>query len=83
MSAKVQFELPDPTYEEYTWLYEDEHGPASQTPLIATSPTLAGGPAGESRAPPRAIRVNGYTYTSAPRPPTLLERSRRRTLPPP
>ncbi len=62
MSAKVQFELPDPTYEEYTWLYEDEHGPASQTPLIATSPTLAGGPAGESRAPPRAIRVNGYTY---------------------
>lgn len=55
----VSFDLPDPDLEQYTWAYENEHGPASQPPL------LRGGafpPTPEDDGPPARLVINGYTY---------------------
>ena len=58
------FKLPDPRYEEYTWVLQDEHNPAAHTPLISTGkhtgrvvtePT--------DRDIPEAIVVNGVNYS--------------------
>ena len=55
----VVFELPDPSLAAYTWLYENEHGPVSQPPLLRSGPF---GARSEGDGPPRRLVVNGYTY---------------------
>ena len=61
MRTMVEYVLPDPTLEAYTWVHENEHGPASQPPL------LRGGTNGMMPPPrdgvPVRLTVNGYTYT--------------------
>ena len=58
----VEFVLPDPRLAEYTWVYENEHGPASQPPL--TRGGSFGRPADESWPPARLV-INGYSYYRA------------------
>lgn len=55
----VEFVLPDPKLEQYTWVYENEHGPASQPPLTRES---GFGPPPEPGAPPSRLIINGYSY---------------------
>ncbi|MCY4390797.1 MAG: PEP-utilizing enzyme [Chloroflexi bacterium] len=60
--TSVEFVLPDPELAEYTWVYENEHGPASQPPL--TRGGSFGRPAEESWPPARLV-INGYSYYRA------------------
>ena len=63
MTQNVLFELPDPSYESYTWILQDEHNPASHTPLIASATPIVG--AGNDRSPdqpPARLSINGYSY---------------------
>ena len=63
MSHNVIFALPDPGYESYTWMLQDEHNPASHTPLIASgSPLVGTGDEQNSLQPPPSLNINGYTY---------------------
>lgn len=62
MAIQVRFELPDPAYEAYTWLLQDEFFPAAQPPLLAGPDTGLVRP-GDSSLPPRRLRINGYLYT--------------------
>ena len=55
----ITFELPDPAYEQYTWVYENEHGPASQPPLMRGS---AFGERAGGDGPPRRLVINGYGF---------------------
>ncbi len=57
--TEVEFVLPDPELEQYTWVYENEHGPASQPPLTR-EPGF--GPPPEPGAPPSRLIINGYSY---------------------
>lgn len=57
--TEVEFSLPDPELEQYTWVYENEHGPASQPPLTR-GPGF--GPPPEPGAPPSRLIINGYSY---------------------
>ena len=61
MSTQIRFELPDPAYEAYTWLLQDEFIPAAQPPLLAGPDNPPGGQA--IADPPRRLRINGYLYT--------------------
>jgi len=45
MSTQIRFELPDPAYEAYTWLLQDEFIPAAQPPLLAGPDNPPGGQA--------------------------------------
>ena len=57
--TNVEFVLPDPELAQYTWIYENEHGPASQPPLTR----VAGfGRSPEPGAPPARLFINGYSY---------------------
>jgi rifampicin phosphotransferase len=63
MTNDVSFDLPDPSYEEYTWQLSDEHTPVAAPPL--TSDLFGGRPPGGSPSDdslPRSLRINGYTY---------------------
>jgi phosphohistidine swiveling domain-containing protein len=57
--SEVSFALPDPVFEDYTWLLFDEHGPVCQTPLLEEDNF---GPRIQPGALPRALRINGYMY---------------------
>ena len=57
--TEIEFVLPDPELEQYTWVYENEHGPASQPPLKRES---GFGPPPEPGAPPSRLIINGYSY---------------------
>lgn len=57
--TEVEFSLPDPELEQYTWVYENEHGPASQPPLTR-EPGF--GPPPEPGKPPSRLIINGYSY---------------------
>ncbi len=61
--AEISFKLPSPEYRAYTWILQDEHTPASQTPLIASTR----GPLGalDSGVVPNTIQINGYNYQKA------------------
>ena len=41
MQYEVEFVLPDKSYEDYCWILQDEHNPASHPPLIASASPLA------------------------------------------
>ena len=57
--TEIEFVLPDPELEQYTWIYENEHGPASQPPLTREA---GFGPPPEPGAPPSRLIINGYSY---------------------
>ncbi|MCY3646415.1 MAG: PEP-utilizing enzyme [Chloroflexi bacterium] len=57
--TEVEFSLPEPELEQYTWVYENEHGPASQPPLTR-EPGF--GPPPEPGEPPSRLIINGYSY---------------------
>ncbi|MCY3602660.1 MAG: hypothetical protein OXH12_06210, partial [Chloroflexi bacterium] len=57
--TEIEFVLPDPELEQYTWVYENEHGPASQPPLTR-EPGF--GPPPEPGEPPSRLIINGYNY---------------------
>ena len=57
--TEVEFVLPDPELEQYTWVYENEHGPASQPPLTR-EPGF--GPPPAPGEPPSRLIINGYSY---------------------
>lgn len=58
----VDFTLPDPDLAQYTWVYENEHGPASQPPLTLGR---SFGPPADPGSPPSRLTINGYTYYRA------------------
>ncbi len=60
--TNVEFSLPDPELEQYTWIYESEHGPASQPPLTCGR---AFGPLVNPGSPPSYLIINGYIYYRA------------------
>ncbi len=55
----VEFALPDPELARFTWVYENEHGPASQPPLTREA---GFGPPPEPGEPPNRLVINGYSY---------------------
>lgn len=57
---EVTFRLPDPTYDQYTWLYEGEHNPASHPPLTLTVPGMEGMRGADGL--PAGVKVNGYSF---------------------
>ena len=61
MTQTSAFALPDPSYEGYTWTLQDEHNPASHTPLIASAvPVTRAGD--DLDGPPMSLTINGYNY---------------------
>ena len=58
----IDFVLPDPELAQYTWVYENEHGPASQPPLTRQR-TFGASP--EPGSPPTRLIINGYSYYRA------------------
>ena len=58
----IDFVLPDPELAQYTWVYENEHGPASQPPL--TRQRIFGA-SPEPGSPPTRLIINGYSYYRA------------------
>lgn len=63
MSEKVTFALPDPSYESYTWILQDEHNPASHPPLIASASPLVRAAENDGQDQiPAALNINGFNY---------------------
>ena len=62
METAIEYRLPDPSLEQYTWTLQDEHTPASATPLL--SGARASGMFGQPKPgePPLRIQVNGFSY---------------------
>ena len=60
--TSVQYQLPDPTFEQHVWVLADEHAPASAPPLLAGVPMIAIGPPPGPGEPPRSLTINGYNY---------------------
>lgn len=60
METKPTFQLPDPSYEAYSWRLQDEHGPTSLPPLLQSQRTHRFMRSDGDL--PRAININGYTY---------------------
>lgn len=55
----VDFSLPDPELERYTWVYDNEHEPASEPPLTRGR---AFGTLIDPGSPPSHLIINGYSY---------------------
>ena len=63
MQYEVEFVLPDKSYEDYCWILQDEHNPASHPPLIASASPLAALTTEQSPdRPPTTININGFNY---------------------
>lgn len=63
MTEKVTFALPDPSYESYTWILQDEHNPASHPPLIASASPLVRSTDNERQDQvPSTLNINGFNY---------------------
>lgn len=58
---KVSFELPDSTFDRYSWLLNDGQ-PASQTPLISDTPNFRSIRSDDTDQHPSAIVINGFPY---------------------
>jgi pyruvate,water dikinase len=58
----ISWELPDPSFEQFTWVLQDEHGPSSTPPLLE---------GGNVRPPERRdenglplfVRIHGFVYS--------------------
>ena len=53
-ALEVSFDLPDPSYDAYTWQLDDEHAPMAQPPLTRNMSGMGGSPDGDI---PGNIRV--------------------------
>ncbi|MDP6101772.1 MAG: PEP-utilizing enzyme [Dehalococcoidia bacterium] len=61
MAQETKFMLPDPSYEAYTWILQDEHSPASHPPLIASATPVAWTGSSPDGLP-TTLNINGYNY---------------------
>ncbi|MQF49074.1 hypothetical protein FIM08_04170 [SAR202 cluster bacterium AC-647-N09_OGT_505m] len=67
MMQNALYALPNPSYERFTWTLQDEHNPASHTPLIASARPVVGAREEQSPdEPPSSLNINGFTYTREP-----------------
>ena len=62
MTSETFFKLPDPAYEQYTWILRDEHGPSSVPPLLTRNRFNSASVPGE---PPRELNLHGFNYLRA------------------
>ena len=63
MRNTIEFILPDKSYENYCWILQDEHNPASHPPLIASaSPLAVLAPEQSPDTPPTTININGFNF---------------------
>lgn len=64
MTRDTIFQLPDASFEQYTWVLQDEHGPSSLPPLL-----IFDAPQSWGSEPPPNLRIHGFNYvrTSARR----------------
>lgn len=60
MTEEIEFNLPDPRLEEYTWVLFDEHMPVASAPLIGNH--FGAGRSPSEEYPPRSVQVHGLTY---------------------
>jgi pyruvate,water dikinase len=58
MTRDTVFQLPDPSFEQYTWVLQDEHGPSSLPPLLIYDDAY-GRPSSDL---PRSLRIHGFNY---------------------
>jgi hypothetical protein len=58
MTRETVFQLPDPSFEQYTWVLQDEHGPSSLPPLLIYDDGYRPGPGGV----PGNLRIHGFNY---------------------
>ncbi|MGE0687848.1 MAG: PEP-utilizing enzyme [Dehalococcoidia bacterium] len=61
MTRESIFQLPDPAFEQYTWVLQDEHGPSSLPPLLVYDDSYGPGTGGV----PRSLRIHGFHYVRA------------------
>ena len=63
MVDTISFVLPKSEYEDFTWILQDEHNPASHPPLIASGSPLVKPPDIEnSDEIPETLTINGFYY---------------------
>ena len=62
MPEEITFILPDSQFEEYTWILQDEHNPASHSPLIASASPLSRPGDNDTDEIPTTLTVNGFNY---------------------
>ena len=62
MSEEESFILPDSHFEEYTWILQDEHNPASHPPLIASASPLSRPGDNDPNEIPATLTINGFNY---------------------
>ena len=62
MSEEASFILPDSHFEEYTWILQDEHNPASHSPLIASASPLSRPGDNDPNEIPTTLTINGFNY---------------------
>ena len=62
MTEEASFIFLDPRYEEYTWILQDEHNPASHPPLIATGSPLSRPGVNNPNEIPVTLTINGFNY---------------------
>ena len=61
MPRSVTFELPDPSYEKYHWVWESEHAPGAQPPLTRDMFSSMWPEPGDG--PPDQLDLHGYSYS--------------------
>ena len=69
----VDFILPDPSYEEHSWILQEEHGPAAQLPLIVSTRLLASG-ATQPGTVPAALFIKAVPVSDLKSGPTFTRR---------
>ena len=63
MVDTINFVLPKQEYEEFTWILQDEHNPASHPPLIASaSPLVKPANTENLEEIPETLTINGFYY---------------------
>ena len=56
----VRFELPDPSFEEYTWVYDNEHRPGALPPLARA---MAAMDSTSESGVPGTLNIGGYSFS--------------------
>lgn len=62
MTRQNVFQLPEPAYEQYSWVLQDEHGPSSLPPLLIDDGRYGSSRPGEV---PVSLRIHGFHYVRA------------------
>ncbi len=62
MPPQIRYELPDPAYEAYTWVLQDEHGAGAQPPLYWDRSIFGPMPRPAPGEVPIQVLVHGFPY---------------------